>query len=75
MLRTLCVIWIFMVTLAAFGQSSEKYQLATVTAVTPHQAQDETGTGVVRYDVFLKIGGTIYQVLYTPPFGANTVKY
>ena len=75
MVPRLCVIWIFLVALSAFGQSSEKYQLATITAVAPHQGQNDTSTQVVRYDVFLKVGDTTYQVLYTPAFGANTVKY
>ena len=75
MLRRLCVIWTFLVALSAFGQSSERYQLATITAVTPHQAQDDTGTEIVCYEVSVKAGDTIYQVLYTPPLGASTVKY
>ena len=74
MLRRLWVIGICLAAFSAFGQSSEKYQLATITAVKPHPVQGN-GTEIVSYDVSLKVGGTIYQVLYTPPFGANTVKY
>jgi hypothetical protein len=43
-------------------------------AVRPHPAQDDNGA-IVSYDVSLKVDGTIYQVLYTPPLGAGTVKY
>ena len=75
MLRRPCVIWICLIALSAFGQSSEKYQLATITAVKPHQAQGDSGTEIVSYDVSVKVGDTIYQVLYTPPLGASTVKY
>lgn len=75
MLRRLCVIWICLVTLSAFSQSSEKYQVATITAVKPHPAKGNSASEIASYDVSLEIGGTIYQVLYTSPFGANTVKY
>ena len=75
MLRRLCVIWICLMPLWAFGQSLEKYQVGTITAVRPHQAQGDTGAESVSYDVSVKVGDTIYQVLYTPPFGAGAVKY
>jgi hypothetical protein len=74
MLRRLCVIWICLVTLSAFGQS-ERYQVGTITAVKPHQEQDDRRIDIVRYDVSVKVGDTIYQVLYTPPLGASAVKY
>jgi hypothetical protein len=59
-------------TLPAFSQSTSKYQVATITDVKTHQ---DSGSDVVRYDVSVKVGDTIYVVLYTPPLGMNTVKY
>ena len=32
-------------------------------------------TEVASYDVSVKVGDTIYTVLYTPPLNLNTVKY
>ena len=52
--------------LSAFSQSSSStYQPGTIVGVTAHQnAPGETD--VVRYDVVLKVGNTLYVVLYTP---------
>ncbi len=63
--------------LPAYGQTlSSKFQPGTITAVTAHSnAPGETVSDVDRYDVSVKVGNTIYTVLYTPPNGANAVKY
>jgi hypothetical protein len=66
--------WICLVTALAFGQSASKYQLGTITAVKPHQTRDGSPE-VVSYDVSVKVGDTIYEVLYTPPSGASPIKY
>jgi hypothetical protein len=47
-------------TLPAFGQSASKYEVATITDVKTHQ---DSGSDVARYDVSVKVGGTIYVVL------------
>lgn len=59
------------------GQTaSSKYQTATITAVTAHQSTpSDPDSTIKRYDVSVKIGNTIYVVLYTPPSGVNTVEY
>ena len=72
MLKLICMICICLATFPAFSQSPSKYQVATITDVKNHQ---ESGPDVVRYDVSVKVGDTIYVVLYTPPLGMNTVKY
>lgn len=60
----------------ALGQTpSSKFQPGTITAVTAHQSAGQQNTDVSQYDVSLKVGDTSYVVLYTPPNGANTVKY
>ena len=63
--------------LPAYGQtSSSKFQPGTITAVTAHQnAAGESAAAGARYDVSVKVGNTIYTVLYTPPNGANGVEY
>ncbi len=75
MLRAICAICIWMVTLPAFGQAGAKYQVGTITEVKVHQAPADGDSAVVRYDVSIKVGDTVYVTLYTPPLGMNTVKY
>jgi hypothetical protein len=72
MLKLICVTCICLGTLPAFGQSASKYEVATITDVKTHQ---DSGSDVARYDVSVKVGDTIYVVLYTPPLGLTTVKY
>ncbi len=60
----------------AFGQTpSSQYQPGTITAVKARQSAGQHDTEVTQYDVSVKVGDTTYVVLYTPPNGANTVKY
>lgn len=71
--------WVLVVLIlvtTVFAQSSANYQPGTITAVTPHQAAPgEQGSAVPQYDVSVKVGNTVYVVLYTPPNGANSVQY
>jgi hypothetical protein len=75
MLRVMCAMCICLATLPALCQSTAKYQVGTITGVKPHQAAADAGSGVVSYDVSVKVADTIYLLLYTPPLGMNTVKY
>ena len=59
----------------AFGQSASKYQVGTITEVKVHQAAGTGGSDAVSYDVSVKVGDTIYVVLYIPALGEETVKY
>ena len=72
MLKVIGVICICLATLPLFAQTSSKYEVATITDVQVHQ---ENGSVVASYDVSVKVGGTIYLVLYIPPLGQETVKY
>ncbi len=55
---------------------ASKYQPGTVTAVATHpSAPGEPDSNVARYDVSVKVGDTVYVVVYTPPNGANGVEY
>jgi len=67
---TLCLL-----TLAAFGQSTSKYQIAIITEVKPHQAAGDGTSDPTSYDVAVKVGNTIYVVLYTPTLGDLPAKY
>ena len=60
---------------SAFGQSASKYQVGTITDVKTHQETSGGATDPASYDVSVKVGDTIYIVLYTPPLGEETVKY
>jgi hypothetical protein len=62
-------------TLPAICQSASKYEVATIVEVEPHQAAGDGATHDVSYEVSVKVGGTIYVVLYTPPLGTDTVRY
>src|SRR5258708_38691697 len=65
----------FLTMFRAFGQSTSKYQVGTITEVKAHQAAGSSASDTVSYDVSVKVGDTIYVVLYTPPLGEETVKY
>ena len=73
MFKTICAICFCVVTLPAFCQSTAKYEVATIVDVKPHQP--EVSPDTVSYDVSLKVGSTIYVVLYTPPFQETSAKY
>ena len=75
MLRLVGLFLIFLTTFSAFGQSTSKYQVGTITEVKAHQAAGSGASDAASYDVSLKVGDTIYVVLYTPALGEDTVKY
>ena len=49
--------------------------MATIVDVKTHQSSETAAADTGKYDVALKVGETIYVVLYTPPYGMDTVKY
>ncbi len=75
MLRLVGLFLIFLTMFPAFGQSTSKYQVGTITEVKAHQAAGSSASDAASYDVSVKVGDTIYVVLYTPPLGEETVKY
>jgi len=62
-------------TFPAFCQSASKWQIATITEVKPHPAAGEDASDPTSYDVFVKVGDTIYMVRYTTPAGEIPPKY
>jgi hypothetical protein len=75
MLRLVSLFFICSTMFPAFGQSTSKYQVGTITEVRAHQAAGSGAFDVANYDVSVKVGDTIYVVLYTPPRGEIMVKY
>ena len=75
MLRLVGLFLIFLTMFPAFGQSTSKYQVGTITEVKAHQAAGSSASDAASYDVSVKVGDTIYVVLYTPALGEETIKY
>src|SRR6185312_2606683 len=59
---------------AALCQTSAPYQIGTVMEVKDHQptAQEDS---TKRYDISVKVGDTLYVVLYTPQHGSDAAEY
>lgn len=75
MRRLIAVITFCLLTFPALGQSISKWQIATITEVKPHPALGEEASDATSYDVSVKLGDTIYTVLYTTPAGEIPPKY
>jgi hypothetical protein len=59
---------------AALSQTGAPYQIGTVMEVKGHQptAQEDS---TKRYDISVKVGNTLYVVLYTPQPGSDAAQY
>src|ERR1700720_920892 len=75
MLRVVRPLCILLTVFPAFGQSTSKYHVGTITEVRVHQTAGSGASDAASYDVSVKVGDTIYVVLYTPPLGEETVRY
>jgi hypothetical protein len=75
MLRLVAVVCICLTTFPVFCQSTSKYQVGTIIGVKTHPTDANSDFDAVSYDVSVKVGDTVYVVLYTPPLGEETVKY
>ena len=75
MLRLVGLVCILFTTFPAFCQSTSKYQVGTITEVKVHQVAGGGASDPASYDVSVKVGDTIYVVLYTSALGEETVKY
>jgi hypothetical protein len=75
MLKLVSLLCILLMVFPAFGQSTSKYQVGTITEVKVHQTTGSSASNIVSYDVFVKVGDTVFEVLYTPALGEETVKY
>ena len=75
MLRLVGLFLILLTMFPAFGQSTSKYQVATIIEVKAHQAAGVGASDTASYDVSVRVGDTVYVVLYRPALGEDTVKY
>ena len=75
MLKLLQVICMGLLAFPALAQPEPTYQVAMIVDVKTHQSSEASAPDKPRYDVSLKVGETIYVVLYSPPDGIDTVKY
>ena len=75
MRRLIVVIGLCLLTIPALCQSTSKYQIAIITEVKPRQAAGDDASDSTSYDVSVKVGDTIYVVLYTQPLGELPAKY
>ena len=75
MLKLVGLFLICLTMFPAFGQSTSKYQVGTITEVKVRQTAGSGASDAASYDVSVKVGDTIYIVLYTPPLGEIMVKY
>jgi len=75
MQRLMTIFLVCLTALPTFCQSRSKWVVGTITDVRVHQDAEPDDFGAVSYDVSVKVGNTVYVVLYTPPLGEETVKY
>lgn len=75
MLRFVTIFCICLTAFPALCQSTSKYRVATIIEVKSHQPAQGGASDPASYDVSLRVGDTIYVVLYTPPLREETVKY
>jgi hypothetical protein len=76
MLRSVGIFCILVTAFPAFCQSTSKWQVGTITEVKVHQTAEKVGSSeAASYDVSVKVGDTMFVVLYTPPLHEETVKY
>jgi hypothetical protein len=74
MLRSLVGILTVFVLVPAFGQTKADYQPGTITAVVA-RTEPSHENSAASYDISIRVGSTLYVVLYTPPAGAGTPQY
>jgi hypothetical protein len=75
MRRLIALIGLCLLTFPALCQSTSKYQVAIITEVKARQAAGDDASDPSSYDVSVKVGDTIYVVLYTQPLGELPAKY
>lgn len=72
-------LWIILtcavVTSAAAQSTSSKYQPGLIMSVEQHPELNAATDSPKRYDIAIKVGNTIYSVLYTPPPGTYGFQY
>src|SRR5208282_4258930 len=75
MRRLIAVVALCLLTFPALCQSTSKYQVGLITEVKARQVAGDSASDPTSYDVTVKVGDTIYVVLYTQPLGEIPAKY
>ena len=75
MRRLTVVIALCLLTVPAICQSTSKWQIAMITEVKPRQGTGDGASDPASYDVSVKVGDTVYVVLYTQPLNEIPAKY
>lgn len=75
MRKLIGVVALWLLSFPALCQSTSKYQVSTIIEVKGHHAAGDNASDAASYDVSVKVGDTIYVVLYTPPLGELPPKY
>ncbi len=75
MRRLIGIIVLCLLTFPALCQSKSKYQVATIIEVKTHQSAGDGTPDAASYDVSVKVGNTVYVVLYTVPLGEIAPTY
>jgi hypothetical protein len=73
--KAIFVMAVCLATFPALCQSTSKYQVATITDVKPHELVEGSAGEATSYDISVKVGDTIYVVLYTTPLGDLAPEY
>jgi len=73
--KLISVIALCLLTFPALCQSTSKYQIGFITEVKPRQGAGDGASDPSSYDVSVKVGDTIYVVLYTQPLGEIPAEY
>jgi hypothetical protein len=73
--KLITVIALCLMAMPALCQSASKWQVATITEIKPRDGAADTASDHPRYDISVKVGDTIYLVLYTQTWGEIPVKY
>ncbi len=55
-------------------QNTGSYQIGTILEVKDHQPT-ATEDSTKRYDISVKVGNTVYLILFTPPGGSSVAEY
>jgi mevalonate kinase len=76
MRAVLIIVLMYAASYSGFCQSTTpKYQVGTITEVKRHTEASGSDSSVSRYDISIRVGDTIYVVLYTLPPGKLSPEY
>ena len=75
MWRTVVIVLVGLSLVPGLSAATNGYELGTITAVSTHQGVPGANASATSYDVSVKVGNTIYVVLYTPPVDTRVAQY